>query len=120
MTRLDQSILPPLAARRLRSSAVVLLCAGFLMAVMGCLSDKAANPATSSDPESRTQQIAALEESIARDRRSLEALVTEPRSEEAGALHSDAVLREIAERITAETRLLERLRSQPDEAAHTD
>ena len=92
----------------------------FLIAVMGCLSDKGANPAPASEPESRTQQIAALEESIARDRRALEGLVTEPRSEKTEPLHSDAVLREIAERITAETRLLERLRSQPGEPVRTD
>jgi len=70
-----------------------------------------------SDPDARHQQIVALEESIDRDRLALRDLVTEPRDENAQALHQDVVLREIAERIMAQTSLLERLRSQPGEPA---
>lgn len=103
-----------------RERALALICAGLLMLIMGCLRGPPLDRPVASDPEARSQQVATLEESIARDRRRLEELVTEPRNEAAEPLHSDAVLREIAERITAQAKLLEALQSQPDGSTLAD
>jgi hypothetical protein len=71
---------------------------------------------TSLPAQTRGEEIAALEASIARDRHTLEDLVAEPRKEEADVLHADAILREIVERITAETQRLEDLRDPSGQA----
>ncbi|MBJ20353.1 MAG: hypothetical protein GY910_20045 [bacterium] len=82
-----------------------------LMPLLGCLMSTTANLAAPPEIETRAQRIAALEESIARDHRTLEDFVSEPRDEESEPLHEETGLREIAERISAETRRLEKLRS---------
>ncbi len=93
-------------------STIECLCAGLVIAALGCLSGGPTEPPELPDADARDRQILTLERSIARDRRSLEDLVTKPRDENMQELHDDAVLREIAARITVETRRLRTLRSQ--------
>jgi hypothetical protein len=96
-------------------TGVALPLLGFALAIFfgstgGC-STTPENP--DADPESRAAQISALQESIARDHRTLEDLVTRARNENIPALHDDAELREIAERIMLESSELQRLESIP-------
>lgn len=88
-----------------------------LGALTGCVTETAADRPVEFDLVAAREQIAELEESIARDRHSLEDLVSEPREEDGAELHEDATLRELAERITREARRLEQLRGQMGEAA---
>lgn len=107
------------AARRGDHCVVALRYASVLIVILGCLAGCAGDPSVQPAPEARRQQIATLEASIARDRSSLEDLVSEPRNDEAMTLHEDANLREIAERIMAETRLLEQLKLLESQSSHS-
>lgn len=63
------------------------------------------------DATAREAEIAALEARVERDRDTLAGMVTTPRDLDAAPFHDDAALRALAERLTADSDRLERLRS---------
>ena len=93
-------------------TGLALLLLGFVLAILFGSAGCSTTPEDSdTDPESLAAQISALQESIARDHRTLEGLVTRTRDENIPALHDDAELREIADRIMLESSELQRLES---------
>lgn len=68
------------------------------------------DPQATASPETAAE-IARLEDSIAADRAALAQFVTEERDLDLDPLHTDEALREIADRLTSETRRLESLRA---------
>jgi len=70
-------------------------------------------------PETQTEEISALEESISRDRRTLEDLITRQREGDTQALHLDTELREIIDRMMAQTKRLDLLREESGRAPHS-
>ena len=67
-------------------------------------------PPIPTDPAARAAEITRLEASIARDRHALEDLVTRSKDETQGALHDDAELREIANRLASDVRWLDQIK----------
>lgn len=88
---------------------------GWLLLAAGCASDSPAPPDLPDDPAARIAEIERLEARIASDRATLASRVTVPRDLDRAPLHDDAELRRLAERLTANTARLERLR-RPDAA----
>lgn len=67
-------------------------------------------PGIPTDPQQLAEEIALLESRIESDRHALEDLVTQPKGESNPELHSNQTWREIADRLSVDTRLLEQLK----------
>ena len=107
-----------------RASVLLGMVAGLVALSSGCLADgadRAREPLPPLDAaelsalraanDEHSKEIAELLASIERDHQRLEELVTSPRADDAPPLHDDETLREIAERLSRQTRRLEALRA---------
>jgi hypothetical protein len=76
---------------------------------MGC-AGSGETPGIPTDPQQLAEEIALLKSRIESDRHALEDLVTQPEGESNPKLHSNQTWREIADRLSVDTRLLEQLK----------
>ena len=102
------------AGRRRRAFVLLAACLAFGLA---CRTTGDADAEGPTEARERAAEIERLEARIEADRETLARFVTTPRDLEAAPFHEDEGLRAIAERLTADTARLERLRAATDPGA---
>lgn len=88
-----------------------------LLGVLGCASDGVGGGPLPTDAAARAAEIARLEARVERDRASLADMVTSERDLDTEPFHEDPELRAIADRLSADTERLERLRAMTETGA---
>ncbi len=113
MTFRGQRDRPPRRRPGAARATVARVIAAALLGALGCASGGADGGALPTHAVARAEEIARLEARVERDRASLARMVTSERDLEREPFHENFELRAIAERLTADTERLERLRAMP-------